>query len=262
MTASLSARSRWASRRAGSPVIHWLVPSGAAVRPSSVPASLSTTYGRPVRRCLRYGASWARTVVRAHAGRTSMPAAPQLRDARAGDVRVGVLDADDDPGDARGDDRVDARRGAAVVRAGLERGDERSRPRAVAPAARERDDLGVGTARRLGGAVERGRRPAASTTQPTHGFGERATCERPRRARWLAASAARRSLRAHGVLVRSHRSVAVRSCTRTRARRPARAGRRSAPSLPSGLTACRALHDDSGTPSALGFHQVGQGPKA
>ena len=30
-------------RRGGSPVIHWLVPSGAAVRPSSVAASLSTT---------------------------------------------------------------------------------------------------------------------------------------------------------------------------------------------------------------------------
>ena len=42
-TASLSARRRWASARAASPVIHWLVPSGAAVRPSRVAASLSTT---------------------------------------------------------------------------------------------------------------------------------------------------------------------------------------------------------------------------
>ena len=39
----LSARSRWASARASGPVIHWLVPSGAAVRPSTVAASLSTT---------------------------------------------------------------------------------------------------------------------------------------------------------------------------------------------------------------------------
>ena len=36
-------------------MIHRLVPSGAAVRPSSEAASLSTTHGRPVRRCLRYG---------------------------------------------------------------------------------------------------------------------------------------------------------------------------------------------------------------
>ena len=42
-TASLSARSRWASARASGPVIHWLEPSGAAVRPSRVAASLRTT---------------------------------------------------------------------------------------------------------------------------------------------------------------------------------------------------------------------------
>ena len=52
-TASDRARSRWASRRAAGPVIHRLVPSGAAVRPSSVAASLRTTQGRPVRRCFR-----------------------------------------------------------------------------------------------------------------------------------------------------------------------------------------------------------------
>ena len=39
-TASLSARRRWASARASSPVIHRLVPSAAAIRPSSVAASL------------------------------------------------------------------------------------------------------------------------------------------------------------------------------------------------------------------------------
>ena len=42
-TASLSARRWCASRRAGSDVIHLDVPSGAAVRPSSVAAHLSTT---------------------------------------------------------------------------------------------------------------------------------------------------------------------------------------------------------------------------
>ena len=53
ITASLSARRRWASARASSPVIHRLEPSAAAVRPSRVAASLSTTHGRPVVRCLR-----------------------------------------------------------------------------------------------------------------------------------------------------------------------------------------------------------------
>ena len=48
--ASLSARNRWASARASAPVIHCEVPSGAAVRPSRLAASLAITHGRPVRR--------------------------------------------------------------------------------------------------------------------------------------------------------------------------------------------------------------------
>ena len=52
-TASLSARRRCASALASGPVIQRLVPSGAAIRPSRVAASLSTTYGRPVRRWVR-----------------------------------------------------------------------------------------------------------------------------------------------------------------------------------------------------------------
>jgi hypothetical protein len=52
-TASLSARSGGRRRRASAPVIHCEVPSGAAVRPSRVAASLSTTQGRPVRRWCR-----------------------------------------------------------------------------------------------------------------------------------------------------------------------------------------------------------------
>ena len=42
-TASLSARRRWASARASGPVIHRLLPSAAAVRPSRVAANLRTT---------------------------------------------------------------------------------------------------------------------------------------------------------------------------------------------------------------------------
>ena len=46
-TASRVARSRWTSARAASPVIHWLVPSAAALRPSRVVASFHVTRGRP-----------------------------------------------------------------------------------------------------------------------------------------------------------------------------------------------------------------------
>ena len=68
----------------------------------------------------------------------------QPGDAVARDVRVGVLDADDDPRDARRDDRVGARRGPAVVRAGLERREERRPLRPVrrppaAPRSRRED---------------------------------------------------------------------------------------------------------------------------
>ena len=52
-TASEAARSSCASARASGPVIHRLEPSGAAMRPSMVAASFSTTQGRPVRRCFR-----------------------------------------------------------------------------------------------------------------------------------------------------------------------------------------------------------------
>ena len=133
-TASLSARRRWASARAASPVIHWLVPSGAAVRPSSVAASLSTTQGRPVVRCLMYGASCG----------------PRLgRDAPDRDVDAGVPQ----PGDAHaahpgsGSSMPTTTRrtpaatmasaqggGAPVVRARLER-DDSVAPRAASPAA-------------------------------------------------------------------------------------------------------------------------------
>ena len=50
------------------------------------------------------------------------PLLPQLRDAaRPAHVRIGILERDDDPGDARLDQRLGARRRAPLVRAGLER---------------------------------------------------------------------------------------------------------------------------------------------
>ncbi len=80
-------------------MIHWLEPSGAAVRPSSVMASLSTTHGRPVRRCLRYGASCSVTASAQTPVVTAIPAASQRGDPLPAHVRVGVDDADDDAGD-------------------------------------------------------------------------------------------------------------------------------------------------------------------
>ena len=55
ITASEKALSRWASLRASNEVIHCDDPSGAAVRPSRLAASLATIQGRPVRRWCRYG---------------------------------------------------------------------------------------------------------------------------------------------------------------------------------------------------------------
>jgi hypothetical protein len=48
MIADDRARSRCTSARARSPVIHLLVPSASAVRPSRLAPSLSVTHGRPV----------------------------------------------------------------------------------------------------------------------------------------------------------------------------------------------------------------------
>jgi hypothetical protein len=49
MTASTSPRSRCTSARLASPVTQRLVPSAAALRPSSVAAYFHVTKGRPVR---------------------------------------------------------------------------------------------------------------------------------------------------------------------------------------------------------------------
>ncbi len=105
-TASEWARRRWTSRRAASPVIQRLVPSGAAVRPSRLAAIFSTTQGWPVLRCLTYGASCSATSSAATPSVTSMPAARRAATPRPATRAVGVLDADDDPGDARLDDGV------------------------------------------------------------------------------------------------------------------------------------------------------------
>ena len=56
------------------PVIHWLEPSGAAMRPSRVAASLSTTHGRPVGGASGRGAARPATSAAHTPTATSMPA--------------------------------------------------------------------------------------------------------------------------------------------------------------------------------------------
>jgi hypothetical protein len=74
-------------------------------------------------------------------------------DAGAAHALVGVFDADDDPPDLGGDERVGARSGDVDVRAGLE-GREDRRPAGGGAGRVEDDDLGVPSGRRLGGAVD------------------------------------------------------------------------------------------------------------
>jgi len=102
-----------------------------AVKPSRLSAALWTTSGRPVRARLRNG--WLRS--RAAAAR----------------LLARVVGADHDPGDRGGEDRVGARRLAALVGAGLEREVQRRSGRIAAAAAAvgERRDLGVQLAERL-----------------------------------------------------------------------------------------------------------------
>ena len=143
-----SARSSWASTRASADVIHCDVPSAAATRPSRLDATLATKYGRPVRRWCKYGASNKVAARAPSPTSTAMPAVPQPLDAGAGHAPVGVLDRDDDAPDARGDERVGTRSGAAVMGAGLER-DVRSRTARAVTGRVQRFDLGVRAAGRL-----------------------------------------------------------------------------------------------------------------
>ena len=92
--------------------------------------------------------------------RPSIPAARSARDALAGGARVGILERDDDAGDARRGDQVGAGRAAlAVVGAGLERGVERRALRSLAGLG-QRHRFGMGAAAGRGGAAgRRSRRP-------------------------------------------------------------------------------------------------------
>ena len=193
-TASTSARSSCTSARASAEVIHRLVPSAAATRPSSVEAAFQVTNGRPcvtakVQAALSASASSASTPPT-----TSTPASAQTPGATRGHG-VGVGLPVDDARHARLEHASAAGAGAPGVVAGLEGDDGGGAAGEVARGA-QRVDLGV---RRSGTAVEalahHRRRPATAGRSRRGGWGRWArTGSRPARghdasrrsrARWL-----------------------------------------------------------------------------
>ena len=115
-----------------------------------VSADLRTTSGRPVRACLRKG--WLRSRAAAasapSAQATSTPPSRRIPGPRPLAFSLGSSEPIDDPGDAGGEDRVGARRLAALMCARLERHVHRRAGRIGAALARvgERRRLGVAAA--------------------------------------------------------------------------------------------------------------------
>ena len=145
----------------------------------------------------------------------------QPSDARSCHLGVRILDPNHDACDAGLDDRIDARRGAAMVTARFERGDKRCAVRSSASCV-ERHDLGVTCARRLRRSRELSRRVLRheNRTDPRVGRGR------------LSHRAAERHRSSHQLLEASfigHQvapfSRSITTAQRQRARRLRRAGR-------------------------------------
>ena len=90
--AELRARQACTSARAASPVIHWLVPSASAVRPSRLMASFTRTHGSPVRMRLKNPAFSSCASASSRPDCTAMPAAVERSGALAVDLRIRVAD--------------------------------------------------------------------------------------------------------------------------------------------------------------------------
>ena len=121
-TASASARQRWTSARLSGPEIQRESPPVVAVKPSRLTADFSVTSGRPVRACLRKGCTARRAAAASapSANSTSTPSSRRMPGPRPEAFSARVVAADHDAGDARREDRVGARRLAALVGARLE----------------------------------------------------------------------------------------------------------------------------------------------
>lgn len=152
ITASFSARSRWARARAVSPVIQRLSPACVASRPSSVVASFSVTSGRPSRMrrkkpALSAAASSAQTPVSTEtpAARSRASPPPETRGS-------GSSKRHDDAGDARLGEGVGAGRRAPPMAARLEADIGGRAPRGL-PGTREGLGLAMRAPARLGPAA-------------------------------------------------------------------------------------------------------------
>ena len=141
MIASTVLRSSCTSVRAGAEVIHWLVPSAAAERPSRVAANFQVRYGRLRRTAVSQATLPASASARRTPVSTSTPAAAQGGRA-AGRDRRRVVHRDDHALDPGGDQRLRAGAGAPGVVARLE-GDHRGAAPGALAGLGQRDDLGV-----------------------------------------------------------------------------------------------------------------------
>ena len=159
-------------------------PELVAVKPSRLSAAFSVTSGRPVRACLRKAwlASRAAAASAPSAKLDLDPLVAQDAGAAAAGLRARVVGGDHDPRDPGGEDRVGARRLAAVVRAGLERDVDRRPGRVVAALAAvgERGDLGVDVAER--GVMALADHLAVADERPRRRRGFGLTLPRPRSA--------------------------------------------------------------------------------
>ncbi len=126
--ASTRERSTCTCSREGPDVIHFEAPDTVASLPSSVAPALSVTQGSPWRMNLRKGRLSVVGLACEHAARHRHAGPAHASHALAVDQRVGVGGGVDDLRDARVEDGLRARRGAAAVIARLERRIERGPP--------------------------------------------------------------------------------------------------------------------------------------
>ena len=173
--ASLASRSSCTRWRAAVPVIHWLLPSDAAARPSSVDAHLTVTHGRPARDRGQPLMQERLRLVGEHPAEHLDAAGAQVVGAAARALPR-VAECVDDARDSGVQQGDRARARAAGVVAGLE-GDDGGQARGIrSPVCRrgqlrERVDLGVRRAGAVVPALGDDARPSASTsTQPTCGL--------------------------------------------------------------------------------------------
>ena len=159
---------RCTSARAVSLVIHWLLPSAAALRPSTLVANFHVTWGTPVRCLCSHSRSGppatssastpARTSTPVSASRGARPTAPGWDPRRHRPRR-----------DARCEERIHAWRGPPVVVARFE-----SHHRRAAPArsrAAQCEHLGMRSPGRLGAPTPATSPSRSRITAPTGGFG-------------------------------------------------------------------------------------------